>query len=76
MDCLCKGAILMSKNDTALEIKEILLHYFQVEWMEYRSVNLVLEVDDAVNYYLIEFLNSLFSLRFTSHLPTFKLVLQ
>jgi hypothetical protein len=50
MDWLCERVILAWKNDTAAEINKISLDYFQAETMEYRSVNFVSEVDDAINY--------------------------
>ncbi|KAL4092474.1 hypothetical protein QTP88_026975 [Uroleucon formosanum] len=50
MDWLCERAILTSKNDTAEEINKILLGSFQAKKIEYRSVNSVLEIDDAVHY--------------------------
>lgn len=69
MDWLCERAILTSTNDTAAEINKILLDSFQAESMEYKSVNSVKELDDAVNY-LIEFLNLLNLLGFPPYLLT------
>jgi len=63
---------LTSKNDTAGEINKILLGSFQAKKMEYRSVNSVLEIDDAVNY-PVEFLNSLNPPGFPPHLLTLKI---
>jgi hypothetical protein len=62
MDWLCERAILTLKNDTAGQINKILLDSFQAKKkkknkkMEYKSVNSVLEIGDAVNY-PVEFLN-------------------
>ncbi|KAL4142948.1 hypothetical protein QTP88_005336 [Uroleucon formosanum] len=72
MDWLCERAILTSKNDTAEEINKILLGSFQAKKMEYRSVNSVLEIDDAVNC-PVEFLNSLNPPGFPPHLLTLKI---
>jgi len=72
MDWLCERAILTSKNDTAGEVNKRLLGSFQAKKMEYRSVNSVLEIDDAVNY-PVEFLNSLKSPGFPPHLLTLKI---
>ncbi|KAL4143309.1 hypothetical protein QTP88_005655 [Uroleucon formosanum] len=72
MDWLCERAILTSKNETAKEINKILLGSFQAKKMEYRSVNSVLEIDDAVNY-PVEFLNSLNPPGFPPHLLTLKI---
>ena len=71
MDWLCERAILTSKNDTAAEINKISFDSFQAETMEYRSINSVLEVDDAVDY-PVEFLNSLNPPGFPTHLLTSK----
>jgi len=49
MDCLCERAILTSKNDIAGDIHKILFDSFKAKNMEYRSVNSVLAVDEAVN---------------------------
>lgn len=72
MDWLCERAILTSKNDIEEEINKILLDSFQAKKMEYRSVNSVLEIDDAVNY-PGEFLNSLNPPGFPPHLLTLKI---
>jgi hypothetical protein len=72
MDWLCERAILTSKNDTAGEINKILLGSFQAKKMEYRSMNSVLEINDAVNY-PVEFLNSLNPPGFSPHLLTLKI---
>lgn len=72
MEWLCERAILTSKNDTAGEINKILLSSFQAETMEYKSVNTVLEVDDAVHY-PAEFLNSLNPPGFPPHILTLKI---
>lgn len=58
MDWLCERAILTPKNDRAAIINDILLKSFQGEEMEYRSVDTVLQTDDAVHY-PVEFLNTL-----------------
>ncbi|KAL4132492.1 hypothetical protein QTP88_009631 [Uroleucon formosanum] len=72
MDWLCERVILASKNDTAEEINKILLGSFQVKKMVHRSVNSVLEIDDAVNY-PVEFLNSLNPPGFPPHSLTLKI---
>lgn len=46
-----------SQNDTATEINDIVLHAFQTEKMEHKSLNLVLQVNCAV-YFPIEYFNS------------------
>lgn len=60
---------LTSKIDISEEKNKILLDSFQAESMDYRSVNLVLKINDAVNY-PVEFLNSLNPLGFLPHLLT------
>ncbi|XP_075210263.1 uncharacterized protein LOC142317592 [Lycorma delicatula] len=71
MDWLCEKAILTSKNETAAKINQILLESFQVERMEYRSINSVLEIVEAINY-PVEFLSALNPPGFPPHVLTFK----
>ncbi|XP_024888397.1 uncharacterized protein LOC112465196 [Temnothorax curvispinosus] len=58
MDWLCERAILTPKNDKAGVINDTLLKSLDEIEMEYRSVDSVVQTDDAVNY-PVEFLNSL-----------------
>ena len=66
MDWLSERAILTSKNDTASEINDKLLDSFEGEVVEYKSVNTLLQSDEAVNY-PVEFLNSLNPPGFPAH---------
>nr|XP_034194992.1 uncharacterized protein LOC117611167 [Osmia lignaria]XP_034195335.1 uncharacterized protein LOC117611500 [Osmia lignaria] len=58
MDWLCERAILTPKNDKAGVINDTLLNSFDGVEMEYRSVDSVVQTDDAVHY-PVEFLNTL-----------------
>lgn len=55
---LCERAILTPTNDKAAEINSILLQKFEAVQIEYKSIDSVIEMDDAVQY-PVEFLNSL-----------------
>ena len=50
MDWLCERAILTQKKITYAEINDIILNFIEGENMDYRSVDSVLEVDNAVQY--------------------------
>ncbi|XP_077282750.1 uncharacterized protein LOC143908816 [Temnothorax americanus] len=58
MDWLCERAILTPRNDKAGVINNILLKSFEEGEMNYRSVDSVVDTDDAVNY-PVEFLNTM-----------------
>ena len=57
-DWLRERAILTPKNDTALEINNLLLGRFCAQEFEYKSVDTVVNIDEAVHY-PVEFLNTL-----------------
>lgn len=65
-DWLCERAILTPKNDKAAVINETLLNSFEGAEMEYRSVDSVVQTDDAVHY-PVEFLNTLNPPGFPAH---------
>ncbi|XP_029054764.2 uncharacterized protein LOC114882051 [Osmia bicornis bicornis] len=56
--CLCERAIITARNISGLEINNIILQKLVGESKEYRSIDTVLNTEDAVHYPL-EFLNSL-----------------
>ncbi|XP_071575057.1 uncharacterized protein [Temnothorax nylanderi] len=58
MDWLSERAILTPRNDKAGVINDILLKSFEEGEMNYRSVDSVVDTDDAVNY-PVEFLNTM-----------------
>ena len=58
MDWLQERAILTTWNDKSADINETLLQSFERVEMEYKSVDSVVDVDDAVHY-PVEFLNTL-----------------
>ncbi|XP_063904727.1 uncharacterized protein LOC135123780 [Zophobas morio] len=58
IDCLCERAILTPKNDRAAGINDLLLKSFEGEEIQYKSVDSVVQTDDAINY-PVEFLNTL-----------------
>ena len=63
IDWLSERAILTPKNDTAAAINYLLLKSFEGDKVQYKSVDSVLQTDDAVNY-PAEFLNTLNSVGF------------
>ena len=68
---ICERAILTPKNNMAAVINKIILDSFEGIEMEYKSVDSVIQSDDAVHY-PVEFLNSLNPSGFPHH----KLVLK
>ena len=66
MDWLCERAILTPKNSKAAVINDTLLKSFEGAEMEYRSVDSVVQMDDAVHY-PVEFLNTLDPPGFPAH---------
>ncbi|XP_063912264.1 ATP-dependent DNA helicase pif1-like [Zophobas morio] len=58
IDWLCERAILTPKNDRAAGINDLLLKSFEGEEIQYKSVDSVVQTDDAINY-PVEFLNTL-----------------
>ena len=61
-----------TKNITSAEINDILLNVTEGENMDYRSADLVLEVDNAVQYQL-ELLKTLNPPCFPAHRPILKI---
>ncbi|GFX42654.1 ATP-dependent DNA helicase [Trichonephila clavipes] len=55
---LSEHAILAAKNKDVFQLNNIILSGIQIETVTYKSVDIVVEVDEAVNY-PTEFLNSL-----------------
>ncbi|XP_063924681.1 ATP-dependent DNA helicase PIF6-like [Zophobas morio] len=58
IDWLCERAILTPKNDRAAGINDLLLKSFEGEEIQYKSMDSVVQTDDAINY-PVEFLNTL-----------------
>ncbi|CAG9768324.1 unnamed protein product [Ceutorhynchus assimilis] len=66
MDWLCERPIFTPKNDTAAEINHILLNSFNGQSIEFKSVDSVLQDDNAVHY-PSEILNTLNPPGFPAH---------
>lgn len=56
---MCERAILTLKNDPVAAINDTLLMSFGREEMVFTSIDPVVNIDDATNYYPVEFLDSL-----------------
>ncbi|XP_037807844.1 ATP-dependent DNA helicase pif1-like [Lucilia sericata] len=65
-DWLCERAILTPKNDRAAAINDNLLNLFDSPKMDYNSIDLVIQAEDAIHY-PVEFLNSLNPPEFPNH---------
>ncbi|XP_063903784.1 uncharacterized protein LOC135123221 [Zophobas morio] len=72
IDWLCERAILTPKNDRAAGINDLLLKSFEGEEIQYKSVDSVVQTDDAINY-PVEFLNTLNPAGLPSHNLTLKI---
>lgn len=71
MEWFSERAILTPKNDRASEINDQLLRSFEGDVVEYKSVDKVIQTDEAVNY-PVEFLNTLNPPGFPAHILRLK----